>query len=238
MPEIRSSLGRTSTSAPPTRTFTVEDRSQGFEIPQNAQRMSGEYYPEPGEQVVNPNVAHMYAQQAPQVKELSVDEWKAMRNLDNGQQQAGLSDDARRRIDLLLGIGQVTREVVVLHKSKQVTFSIRSLKAKEKRHIVMLARQFDQSKSSDDFFVLRNTTLLYSVFAIDGFDIDLVLGISGFEPKVKIEYRNAFLSDLDDDLLNHLFVQYNELIVAEESRFSVTTSQQVKEVVQDLKKSR
>lgn len=144
------------------------------------------------------------------------------------QKRAGkvpLNEGARNRIEMLIGMTRLTREVKFDDNNVYV---LRSLKGKEYREAIMAASAFDGTVQSP--FEIRLQMVARSLFMVGGIPVEQFLGSN------TLESRLAFVEELDDVLLNRLFDEYTELKKECQDKYSLTTIDQVKEVAEDLKK--
>lgn len=135
-----------------------------------------------------------------------------------------LSDGAKRRIEILLGM---TRSIHKVDIDGNV-FIFQSLKAKEMREAIIAAAEYDGTVQSP--FEIRKQFLARSITSISDVDFEQFIGSNTLEAKL------LFIEELDDALLNRLYDEY--LILAKEARdkFSIKSDVDGKEVVEDLKK--
>lgn len=208
---IKSPLGQqefTSTS----RSFVVDDHSQD-DLP---------FPPQP----------QAYPQ--PQEPRMTADEIMAMRQRKIAEAQ-GIGGDARQRLNILLGIGRAIKDVTVETDDGMVTYSLRTLKGREQKHIVSLAELADKAKTVESTFPIRNTTIAYALRAIDNIDVDLLLGAAGHQLEDQLAIRLAFVEEMDDHLVRYLFDQHQKLVQENLIRFE--SPEDVKEVAEQIKKS-
>jgi len=117
---------------------------------------------------------------------------------------------AKNRLDILLGIARSARDVEV----DGIVFSIRSLKAKEIQQITEKLVEINTNNETVNRLEMRRHMIAYSLYAIDGQDIDLVIGSNSIEDRVD------FVSELDESLLQHLANVYWEMKADNDKRFS------------------
>lgn len=132
--------------------------------------------------------------------------------------------EAKKRFEILSGLGRATRDVVI----DGVTFSLRSIKAKELREVVNATLQM--SNKAEEIFEARAHTLARVVYKIDGHDIGIILGNDSLEAKLE------FVQQLDEEVAQHLYREYDDLLNSHKKLFS-TQQEEIKEVGEDLKKS-
>lgn len=135
-----------------------------------------------------------------------------------------LSEGARRRIEMLIGMTRTTRTVDIDGN----TFSFQSLKAKEMRDAISSAAAFDGSVQSP--FEIRKQLLARSITQIAGVEFEQFIGSNTLEDRLN------FIEELDDALLNRLYDEYLKLAQEAKIKFAIKTEADAKEVVQDLKK--
>lgn len=135
-----------------------------------------------------------------------------------------LSDGAKRRIEMLIGMTRSHREVDIDGN----VFVLQSLKSKEMRDALMAASEFDGTVQSP--FEIRKQLLARSISHIAGVEISAFLG------SYDLDVRFTFIDELDESLLNRLYDEY--LILSKEARekFAIKTQEDAQEVMSDLKK--
>lgn len=141
------------------------------------------------------------------------------------EQPNKLSDGAKRRIEMLLGMSQTTREV----KIDSNVFILRSLKSKEMRDALASAFEFDGTIQAP--YEIRKQILSRSLTHVAGVEINQFLGSSTIESKF------LFIDELDESLLNRLYDEYLILSKDAKDKYSVNTESEAKEVVEDIKKA-
>ena len=135
-----------------------------------------------------------------------------------------LNEGAKRRLEMLLGMIKSTREVQLMGHS----FVLQTIPSKEIREAVMIAAEFDGTVQSP--FEIRRQLLSRSLVKIAGVDAAQFVGSNDLEAKLFL------IDELDEALLNRLYDEYLTLSKEAEEKFSVKTVEQVKEVIEDLKK--
>lgn len=134
--------------------------------------------------------------------------------------------EAKNRLDILLGIARSAKDVEV----EGVIFSIRSLKAKEIREITERLTELNTNSEVINRLDMRNYMIAFSLYAIDGQDIDLVIGSNSIEDRVE------FVGELDESLLQYLANVYWEMKADNDKRFSDLGKDQG-EIEDNIKKS-
>lgn len=220
MVKFNSSLGtQTFESTEDPRSFLVDDMSGAEEAP--PQR--------PRQQQRRPQF-----QEVASTRDMSADEVMALRNQRIAEAR-GISAESRQRLEILLGIGRATKNVTVEAETGTVTYSLRTLKGREQKHVVSLAEQADKLKTVEATFPIRNTTLAYALYAVDNIDLDLYLGTTGSPMEDRLATRLAFIEEMDDHLIRYLYDQHQELVKENLVRFQ--SPEDVKEVAEQIKKS-
>lgn len=141
----------------------------------------------------------------------------------------------KTRIEMLVGIGRATREVPIETEDGKVIFSIRTLKGREMRFLADSLQKLTDTKQASDIYDMRSLTLAHSVFAVDGMDIDVVLGVRGQSNAEQV--RKQFLDEFDEAILAHLHGKYQEMTQENRNKFAVKTTEDAKEVAESMKKS-
>jgi hypothetical protein len=152
-----------------------------------------------------------------------------------------VSDSARRRIEMLIGIGRAKDDVQIQDDmGNVVTYSVRTLKSREIRHIVSLASELSRTKDVSSLQAsheIREKILSFALYSVDGVDIDVALNVFGASDEEKFAARAAFLEELDDSVVNFIYSRYEQLNKKNIDRFSVKTEEEAKEVAEQMKKS-
>lgn len=138
--------------------------------------------------------------------------------------QERLNDGAKRRIELLTGMTRMTRQCDIEGNS----FVFQSLKSKEMSEAILLASAYDGTVQSP--FEIRRQLLSRALIEISGIPVNEFLGSNDMNAKL------AFIDELDDILLNRLYDEYLALNKECKEKYSIKTEQDVKDLVEDLKK--
>jgi hypothetical protein len=135
-----------------------------------------------------------------------------------------LSEGAKKRIEMLLGMTTIFRDVDIMGN----IFVLKALQGKEIRKAIVAASEYDGTVESP--FEIRKQLLARSLFKIAGIDADQFIGSGTLDAKL------MFVEELDDALLNRLYSEY--LILAQEAKekYAIKSEEEVKEVIDDLKK--
>lgn len=137
-----------------------------------------------------------------------------------------ITDPAKKRIELLAGIGRLTKDV----KIGEFTFSLRTLKEKESREAALstFSVAITQLEAS---YEARKQQLARSIFKIDGEDLGAVIGSN------KLEDKMAFIADnLEDIVVEKLWDEFVALKEESRAKYGINTMKEAEEVSEDLKK--
>lgn len=140
----------------------------------------------------------------------------------NGKEK--ITDGAKRRIEMLIGMTRSTREFSFADNS----FVLQTLKAKEMREAIMAAAEF--AGTVQESFEVRRQFLARSLVQVAGVDIEQFIGSNSLEAKL------IFVEELDDALINRLYDEYLLLRKDAMSKYAINTAAEAKEVMEDLKK--
>jgi hypothetical protein len=135
-----------------------------------------------------------------------------------------LSDGAKKRLEMLLGMTRTTRVV----KLGDTEFELQSLKDKETREAMTSIAKYDGSIETP--YEVRKQFLARSIVSIANISFEQFIGSSNLNSKLE------FLEEMDDAFLTALYNEYRLLVQDANNKFAVKTETQVKEVLEDLKK--
>lgn len=135
-----------------------------------------------------------------------------------------MSEGARRRIEMLIGMSQMTRTFDV----NGTSFTLKTLKNNESRDVLVASIPFDGTIEFS--FENAKQTLARSLIQIAGTDIDQFLSSSDLNVKLD------FITELPQVLFTRLYNEYVVLDTESRERFALKTDNEVKEVIEDLKK--
>lgn len=147
-------------------------------------------------------------------------EAKKQSSLENSK----ISEAAKRRIEALCGMSQLTKEVAV----GENIFVLRSLKTKENREIINAALKYDGTVEFS--FEIRKQALARSLVSVAGVDLEAFLGTTDFSAKLD------FIDELDDAISDRLYNEYLAINKEIKDKYAIKTEQDAKEVIEDLKK--
>jgi len=171
------------------------------------------------------------------VRPTTAEEAMNLRRTMIGQGQGALAEDAKRRIEALIGLGRGHRDVEINDGSLRVVFTLRTIKGKEQRDIVALTQRVQREQEAAGVYDLRHAALKYSLHAIDGVAVDQFLGIHLYSPEDRIAARLRFIENLDETTVTTLFREYESLMQENFDRHLPKTEEEVKEVVDQITKS-
>lgn len=135
-----------------------------------------------------------------------------------------LSSSARERIELLSELGRLSEDV----EFENHVFSIRSLKDKEMKSIAQMLAITEPGVET--YFLSRDQVLARSIYKIDGQPIEMILSNGSLEAVLDL------LDAMDDGVVEYLHNCYLEMIKKNKHKFEIKTEQEMKEVVEDIKK--
>lgn len=135
-----------------------------------------------------------------------------------------ISPAGKKRIEMLCGISTLSREVSIDGN----IYVLRSLKHKQLKEATMEASKMDGTVGLP--FEIRRQLLARSLVSVGGVDIGDLAGDNS------IESRLSVIDDHDAAVIERLFKEYSLLVNEIESKYSIKTQADVKEVVEDLKK--
>jgi hypothetical protein len=223
MAKFESPLGAKPISSPQMREFTVPDES-GYSPPQ--QRPRDTSVPIFDDTAFQEFAAQMQTQ-APmrqaQPSELEQQFAEAKRLKREGKER--LSDGAKRRIEMLIGMTRLTRDVEIGGH----VYRLKTLSSKDLREALSIASNFADSNVLF-IFETRKQILARSITIVAGVDIDQFLNSN------ELTDRLAFIDELDHTLLIRLYNEYNIMAKESQDKYVLKTEEEVQEVLTDLKK--
>jgi len=135
-----------------------------------------------------------------------------------------LNEGSRRRIEMLIGMTQVTRNFNLDNNE----YILRTLRDIEMREAIMSATVFDGTVQSP--FEIRKQLLARSLVSIAGMDASQFFGSNEIEDKLQ------GLELFDHYLLGRLYDEYLLMVKEARNRYAIKNEADAKEVVEDLKK--
>ena len=223
MAEIDSAIGRQRVQAPAGRRFVVED--EGGPPPRKAGPAIAAPGPGPGPVVEQPldQQADPMAYREQQLRQARAE-------------KEAVEGPARKWLELLIGLGQATADVGVEGPEGETTFSLRTLKGREMRELTRVADAGVVEKSMSGAYDLRKATLAFGVYAVDGADIDLVLGVGGAPWQERFEARRRLFEEMDDSVTARIYTAYNALVSENRARYDWSDPKGLEEFRDDVKK--
>ena len=197
---------------------------RNFEVPDESEYDAGL----PQQNFVEENFAREYHARdpfmQPQKSEVEIEkEIRAAREAKRlGREK--MSDGAKRRIEMLLGMTRVTREVDISGN----IFVLRTLKSKEMSDAIFEVSKVDGTTQAP--YEIRRQLLARSLTHIAGVEIEQFIGSN------TLQSRLDFVDELDDSVLTRLYMEYTVLSSEARNKYAAKTEQEVKEVLEDLKK--
>lgn len=135
-----------------------------------------------------------------------------------------MSDGAKKRIEILIGMTRLTRTFELDGN----VYVLQTLKSKELREAYMAAAEFDGTVQSP--FEIRKQLLARSLVQIAGYDTSQFISSNTLEAKLE------FIDDQDHAFLSRVNNEYILLIKEADEKYSIKNPEDVKEVLEDLKK--
>ncbi len=225
MPKFDSPIGSKQFPNQQMREFSVSDES-GYQPPPPPQQMRRDHQAPPviDEAAFREFQARMQPP-PPQMREMSAAEQDilaAKRAKREGKER--LSEGARRRIEMLIGMTRMTRDVEIAGQM----YRVQTLTDQELRDAIVASAEYDGSVQF--IFENRKQLLARSITMVAGVEIDQFLNSN------ELEARVALIEYMDHALLVRLFNEYNDLAKEAQDKYVPKTPEQVKEVAEDLKK--
>ena len=153
--------------------------------------------------------------------------------------------EARRRIEIITGLGRRTRDVPLETDEGKVIFTLRTLKTFEQNCLAQVIEQSERMTTAEGRMVFAPTSiakirveaLSHSLFLIDGQSIDIVLGTANSEYETQVVERKALIEEMDHALINYLYNNYETLTQETYDGYIPKTVEEAKEVVETISKS-
>lgn len=228
MPEFRSPLGNKQFQGQPMSDLSVPDESGPAGPPRHVRPHRTHEEPVFDERAMREFQAaqmQMEPTQQKPVRELSEVEQQilaAKKAKREGKER--LSDGARRRIEILLGMTRMTRDIDLDGQ----LYKLRTLTSEELRDALVATAEFDGSVQF--IFEMRKQVLARSLIMVAGVEIEQFLNSHDLVDRL------YFVEILDHALLIRLYNEYTDLAQEAQNKYSPKTEAQVKEVLEDLKK--
>lgn len=227
MPKFESPLGKKTVAGQPLKEIDVPDES-GYSEPVESEKFTPSVtrrYGQPlDENALREFQARLEAQADPESEVSAMEREVRQAREAKRTGKVRLSDGARRRIEMLIGLTRGTRTAEI----EGQVYVLQTLKSKEMRESILSAAEFDGTVQFP--FEFRKHLLARSLVQVAGVDINQFVG------SVSLEDRLSFLDEIDEALLDRLYAEYMELVKEAKDRYSIKNEQEAKEVVEDLKK--
>lgn len=134
-----------------------------------------------------------------------------------------ISSFGRERMEYLAGLGRIRKDIVV----DGTTFSLQTLKAREMREAVKAVTNVPKLEI---VFEARRQELAYAIYRVDGIPIEQVVGTDD------INVRLDWVEDMDLAMQKYLHAELGEMDKQSATKYSIKTTEQLKEVIEDAKK--
>jgi len=141
------------------------------------------------------------------------------------EQANKISSFGKQRLEFLANLCRSSKDVEI----EGTTFSLRTLKGYENKEVIQIAYGLGNT-NIEVLFEGRRQRLARSIFKIDGSDIDMILGSSTMESKLEM------IDNLEENVIQKLSVEFDALNQEVNTKFSISTEADIKEVTEDLKK--
>jgi hypothetical protein len=153
--------------------------------------------------------------------------------------------EARRRIEIITGLGRRTRDVPIETDEGNLTFTLRTLKTFEQNCLAQVVESVDRVTLSNgnvtftptSMHKIKTEALSHSLFLVDGQSVDVVLGTANLEYEEQVAARKDLVREMDGALIDYLFLQYEELAKEAYDGYAPKTAEEAKEVVDTVRKS-
>jgi hypothetical protein len=220
MGKVHSTIGASNFESTPQQRFVVENET-----------LQGRQSPLPkGPQEINPAVAAGLRRQA-QEQQAAVEH----RNV----------QDARRRVELITGLGRRTKDVPVDTDNGQLVFTLRTLKSFEQNFLAQVVESAERIQMPNgnvgfkptSMYNIKVEALSHSLYLIDGQNIDVVLGTANEEYEEQVIAKKDLIGEMDGALIDYLFVQYEKLSQETYDGYAPKTAEEAKEAVEAIRKS-
>lgn len=155
------------------------------------------------------------------------------------------TQEARKRIEIITGLGRKTKDVEIVYNNSKVIITLRSLKSFENNYLSELYEKSEtvmlsngkSSLTSTSLYTLKVEALAHSLYFIDGKSIDIILGTVNEDYDVQLTARRQLVSEMDNTLTDYLFNKYDELRKETIDGYMPKSLEEAKEVVDTIRKS-
>ncbi len=214
---IRSTIGNSGFNTTG-RNFVVDDESKSQKTLAQNQI--------PQDRLINPSVAQGLRRQA-------------MEQQEQVEQRSFV--EARHRVELITGLGRKTKDVII----EDITFTLRSLKAFEQNSLSQVVSAQERITLQDGrlsfspigMYNIKTEALSHSLYLIDGQPVEIVLGTINHPYEEQVSARKDLIMEMDGELVDHLFLNFEKLSAETRDGYVPKTTEEVKEVVDTIRKS-
>src|SRR5579864_457486 len=222
MPEFKSPIGNKQFQGQPMRDLSVPDDS-GYDQPVRQPRAHQHSHPDFDEQSMREFQSQMQTpvQMPREMTEAEARILEAKKAKREGRER--LSDGAKRRIEILIGMTRLTRDVEVDGKA----YRLQTLKSKELREALTTTAEFDGTVEL--VFETRKQLLARSLVVVAGVEIEQFLSNDDLQTKLD------FIEEMDHALLLRLYNEYISLSNEAQEKYALKTVEELKEVATELK---
>ena len=218
MVQVKSTIGDANFQNPRQKNYVVNDETlpQGREVQQQRE--------------ISPSVAAGLRRQAMEKQE----------EVENRALQ-----EAKRRVEIITGLGRKTKDVKIETDEGNLTFTLRTLKTFEQNCLAQVVESVDRitlpsgavSFTPTSMFKIKTEALSHSLFLVDGQSVDVVLGTANMDYEDQVASRKDLVREMDGALIDHLFLEYEELSKEAYDGYAPKTAEEAKEVVETVRKS-
>ena len=223
MPNFESPIGNRAFTGPVMRELDIPDDS-GYTPPHAHQHRGVAVTDENNVRNFQNKSDQSFTNTSEEERESEARSYIAARDASKRGGKEKITDGAKRRIDMLLGLIKVTREVVIENN----VFILKTLKAKDMRDVMIGTFEFEGTIQAP--YEMRKQLLGRSLTHVAGIEIEQFIGSPSLESKF------AFIDQLDESLSNRLYDEYVLLSNSAKEKYSIKSSEDMKEVIEDLKK--
>ena len=222
MPKFDSPIGSKQFQGQPMRDLSVSDDSGYDQPPPRQARHVHEPMPEFDERSMREFQSQGPGPSIREMTDLEKNIHAAKKAKREGKER--LSEGARRRIEMLIGMTRLTKDIDIAGQM----YKLQTLTSEELRDAIVAAAEFDGTVQF--IFETRRQLLARSLTVVSGVEIDQFLNSRDLEDRL------YFIELLDHNLLIRLYNEYVTLSKEAQDKYSPKTEEQVKEVLEDLKK--
>jgi len=225
MPKFDSPIGSKQFQGQPMRDISVPDEGGYDQQPMSQRRHTREQGPPVFDEASMREFQAQLQPPSPPVREMTnveMDMIAAKKAKREGKER--LSDGARRRIEILVGMTRLSKDVEIDGQ----LYRLQTLKSKELREALVATSEFDGSIQL--VFETRKQLLARSLILVAGVEIAQFLNSDELQAKLD------FIEEVDHSLLLRLYNEYVLLANEAQEKYALKTVAEVKEVAEDLKK--